>query len=85
MRQPERLTRPVDKLPVIDDAIRNLDILMIDDQKFILRDTQHCFGDNRVSDVNIFLDREEMVALRDRLAQMLAGKVKPTTAPRRSA
>jgi hypothetical protein len=82
MNQPVRLTRPVDKLAVVDDAIRNLDILKIDETSFILRDTQHSFGDNRASDVNIWLDRGEMIALRDRVDQMLQGKVKPT---RRSA
>jgi hypothetical protein len=83
MNEPTRLTRPVDKLSVIDDAVRNLDILKIDEERFIVRDTQHKFGDDRVSTVNIWLDRDEVQALKNRLEQMLEGKVGKVT--RRSA
>ncbi|HYW37825.1 MAG TPA: hypothetical protein VE957_06915 [Terriglobales bacterium] len=82
--EPPRLTRPIDKLQVIDDAIRNLDILKIDEERFILRDTQHQFGDDSVSTANIWLDREQMAALSDRIEQMLSGKVGKLS-PRRTA
>jgi hypothetical protein len=75
MREPSRLTRPVDSLRVIDTAIRNLEILKVDDDRFILRDTQHTFGEDRVGVVNIWLEREELVAIRDRAHQMLTDKM----------
>jgi hypothetical protein len=84
MREPTRLSRIVDKVPVIDNAIRNLDILKLpDEERFILRDTQHSFGEDRVQSQNIWLDRDEMIALRDRVDQMLNGKVLPAAAKAR--
>lgn len=74
MKEPTRLTRPIDKLAVIDNAIRDLEILQVVEQ-FIIRDTQHQFGEDRVATVNIWLQREELAALRDRIDQMLSGKV----------
>jgi hypothetical protein len=75
MREPARLTRPVDSLRVIDTAVRILEILKVDEERFILRDTQHQFGEDRVGVVNVWLDRDELVALRDRAHQMLTDKM----------
>jgi hypothetical protein len=75
MKEPVRLTRPVDSLRVVDTAIRVLEILKVDEERFILRDTQHSFGEDRVGVVNIWIDRDELAALRDRAHQMLTDKI----------
>ena len=77
MKEPFRLTRPVDSLRIVDTAIRNLEILRVDEERFILRDTQHQFGEDRVSVVNVWLDRDELTALRDRVHQILVDKISP--------
>lgn len=68
-------------LTVVEGPTRSLVILRSHYESFILRDTCHLWGENKAVVSNVWLKREEMEALRDRLDQMLNDRVINSPAP----
>lgn len=73
---PPALTQEVNKIHVFDSCIRSVEIMEINANAFLLRDTHHDLGYNRVHAVNIWLDRGQLARLKQVIENML--QISPT-------
>lgn len=82
--EPIELTRPVDLLTVVEQPTRSLVLLRSHYDQFILRDTCHFYGENKAVVCNVWLKREELERLKERIEHMLTDKVINSPAPPRT-
>lgn len=59
--------RAPEKVCVVDSYNRTIDLLDVNGWNFVIRETQHFFGDNRATAINLWLTRIELETLRNKI------------------